>query len=221
MKTRNQKKYEYYEKFSDIPNTREEIIEYIKNEYNIDDIVEYDDIDILDNVIKIVLFEIPEGAKRPRARLCRSNLSKMAITNSSMIHIYSPCAKDDNMYLKRLINDDIIKIDKIINTPCSINITAFCETPKSFSKKEKLLAEKGVIRPLTYPDWDNIAKKYCDMFNKNIWLDDKLCVSGSVDKYYSLKPRLEITLKFANKVYIKKQINSVRQDINEVIECLI
>lgn len=218
MKSRNQKRYEYTNKYSHIPNTKEEIIEYIKDNYKIDENVSVHQKDIMTNIIKIVLFEVPEGAKRPRATILnRNNISKMAIKNSSMIHIYSPNAKEDQAHMKRLVNNQIIEIDKLINTPCEIIIDAYLKTPSKFNKREILLAEEGIIRPITYPDWDNIAKKYCDMFNHNVWIDDKYCVSGTVNKYYSIKPRVEITLKYADMIYIKKQKTVEGDDL----ECLI
>lgn len=213
MKSRNIKLYEYKNKFGDLPNNKDELINYIIENDNINiDISDYNF--NYENTLKIILFEIPEGAKRPRARLTRSNIIDNAIKNPNFIHIYSPCAKEDNLYMKRLINDGLIDINSLICTPCIVNISAFIETPKSFNKREKLLAEYGIIRPLSYPDWDNIGKKYCDMFNQNIWLDDKLCIEGSVKKFYSIKPRIEIDLKYSDMFYTKKQTKSIAKSID-------
>ena len=43
---------------------------------------------------------------------------------------------------------------------------------------------------------DNIGKKYSDMFNSNIWLDDKLVISGTVNKFLSELPRVEIYVRY-------------------------
>lgn len=202
------KNIEYYNIYGDLPNNKDELISYLSNKFNIDTdtiLSKYDKISF-DNIIKIVLFEIPEGAKRPRARLInRKNITNLAISNPNFIHIYSPNAKEDSIYMKRLINEDIINIKDIIITPCIIEINAYFKTPSSFNNNETLLSEIGIIRPITTPDWDNIGKKYCDMFNQNVWLDDRLCVSGTVNKYYSIKPRIEIILKYSDKIFTKKQ----------------
>ena len=36
------------------------------------------------------------------------------------------------------------------------------------------------------------------MYNHNIWLDDSLVVDGTVRKYYSILPRVEIWLRYLN-----------------------
>ena len=212
MKNRYIKNIEYEKLYGDLPCNKDELIDYLSNKYNINpDNIEYNkNITEFSNILKIVLFEIPEGAKRPRARLInRKNITDLAISNPDFIHIYSPNAKEDRVYMERLINDDIISIKSIISTPCIVEINAYFKTPSNFNNKETILSEMGIIRPITTPDWDNIGKKYCDMFNENIWLDDRLCVSGTVNKYYSIKPRIEILLKYSDGIYTKKQSKSI------------
>lgn len=217
MKNRATKLREYNIKYSHLPNTKDELVEYIKKKYNFNHI-EDDIIDKLENnsnTIQIVLFEVPEGSKRPRARLLnRSNVASSAISDSKYIHIYSPNASADRIYMERLLSDDIIKISEKILTPCDVEINAYFKTPSSFNKSETLFAELGYIRPITTPDWDNIGKKYCDMFNSLVWLDDRLCISGTVNKLYSIKPRIEINLKYYDKIFTKKQAKSIAKSAN-------
>ena len=54
------------------------------------------------------------------------------------------------------------------------------------------------------------------MFNDNVWIDDIIVIDGSVHKYYSMLPRVEINLYYLNKVYNKHQYNSIikRKDFN-------
>ena len=66
----------------------------------------------------------------------------------------------------------------------------------SFNSTDTYLAELGLIRPLLKPDFDNIAKKYSDMYNGNVWLDDSLVIDGRIRKYYSILPRVEIRLRY-------------------------
>ena len=98
-------------------------------------------------------------------------------------------------------------------TPLEITYDAFFKTPSGFNKVDTVLAEVGLVRPLTKPDWDNIGKKYSDMYNSNIWLDDSFVVSGTVNKYYSILPRVEIRLKYLNMVYNRYQYNAIRNRI--------
>ena len=74
-----------------------------------------------------------------------------------------------------------------------------------------------MIRPMVKPDFDNAEKTYADMYNGNIWLDDQFVMDATVHKYYSMKPRVEIKLKFLNMLYNKHQYNSIsnRKDFIE------
>ena len=61
---------------------------------------------------------------------------------------------------------------------------------------DTVLAELGLIKPVTTPDWDNFGKTYSDMVQKYLLLNDSLITDGSVKKRYSLKPRVEITITY-------------------------
>jgi len=73
-------------------------------------------------------------------------------------------------------------------------ITAYFSIPKSASKKKREAMLSGKIRPTKKPDWDNIGKIICDSLNKLAYDDDSGIVDGSVKKYYSDKPRVEVYL---------------------------
>jgi len=112
--------------------------------------------------------------------------------------------------MRRLVDEELIALDGLINTPCIVEYNAFLKTPNSFNITDKVLAEIGIIRPVMMkPDWDNIGKKYCDMYNHNVWLDDSLVIDGTVRKYYSILPRVEIRLRYLNCVYNKVQYNTI------------
>jgi Holliday junction resolvase RusA-like endonuclease len=170
------------------------------------------------NDIKIVLFEIPEGAPRPRFRIInRSNFMNEAIANPNFVHVYSINAHEDSVFMSRLLAQDLISLQNLICTPCEITINTYSPTPSYFNRVDTFLAELGLHRPIAKPDWDNIEKKYSDMFNHNIWLDDTLVVDGHIHKYYSILPRLEIDLRYLNMVYNRYQYNSIinRSDYKE------
>lgn len=224
-KTRKQKSEEYKEKYGDIPIGFTERLEYIYNKYNFDEKTAMQIIEKRNAMINqlqyydlnIILYEIPEGSPRPRFRIVnRSNLSNMALSNPNFIHVYSLTGAEDSLYMKRLVNSELLELDQLICTPCNITIDAFVKTPSSYSRQDILLSELGLIRPISKPDWDNIEKKYSDAFNKNVWLDDTFVVDGSIHKYYSILPRVEIRLKYLNMVYCKKQYNQIvaRKDFN-------
>lgn len=169
------------------------------------------------NRFKIVLYEDPEGAKRPRFRLIhRANYMNVAMESPQFVHVYSPNAADDNSYLHRLIDDELVNLQWFIQTPCNIKINAYIKTPSSFNSVDVFLAEIGLHRKIIKPDWDNIAKKYSDMFNKNIWIDDSFVIHGEVNKFYSILPRIEIYVDYLNYATNAYQYKSIvtRKDYN-------
>lgn len=228
MKSRKEKLNIYEEKYKDIPKDNYERLCWMYDKYNINDKKAKSIInarqnfinDIYYTEIKIILYEEPEGSPRPRFRIVnRQNLINEALSNSNFVHVYSITGKEDNMYMKRLMNEnDFIGIENMICTPCDVEYCTYFPTPKSFSIQDKFLAEIGLIRHISKPDWDNIGKKYSDMSNRNIWLDDTFVIDGTVRKFYSILPRIEIRLLYSNKVFNKYQYNSIINRVDYPID---
>ena len=221
MKKRKDKQKKYDRLFNSIPRDYNERLEWLSNKLHLNS-MKMDTIVGKYNTMKerlyfkrffIVLYEIPEGSPRPRFRLVnRKNLRNMAIANPNFIHVYSPVGAEDNKYMKRLLTKDEFKeFTKLIYTPCIVDYKAFFKTPSSFNSVEKYLAELGVYTPISKPDWDNIGKKYCDMTNENLWVDDRLVIQGTVEKLYSVLPRVEITIDFLNMLQNRHQAESIRK----------
>ena len=225
-KSRKQKAYEYNEKFGNIPIDFKDRLSWLYDKLHITDNQAYEIMMTQSNMLgqlyyydfNVILFEIPEGSPRPRFRLInRQNISNMAIMNPSFIHVYSITGAEDNKFMRRLIDaGELSQLDQLICTPCCIDINAYMKTPSSYNKEDTILAELGLHRPIFKPDFDNIAKKYSDMFNKNVWLDDTLVIDGSVHKYYSVLPRVEIRIRYLNMLYNRQQYNAItsRVDFN-------
>jgi Holliday junction resolvase RusA-like endonuclease len=68
--------------------------------------------------------------------------------------------------------------------------------PKSFSRVKLYMCEKGVLRPEKKPDWDNYGKGVVDALKGVLWSDDSQVIEGAVGKYYSMRPRIEISVCF-------------------------
>lgn len=97
----------------------------------------------------------------------------------------------------------------IIVTPCEFYTRTYAPTPEAMNKLEKVLAELELLHQLSKPDWDNLGKTYSDMVQKHLLLDDSLIYKGTVEKLYSLCPRVEINFKVMKKhdcKYNKKKI---------------
>lgn len=217
----------YQDKYGQIPINYEDRLRWMCDKYKINENIASKIIEerqrridsMYYTIIKIVLYQIPEGAKRPRFRIInRKNVLNAAKINSSFIHVYSPGASQNNAYMKRVIDEtEFLNIEQLICTPCDVEFRAYFPTPSYYNRIDTFMAEIGLDRPITKPDFDNIAKLYSDMYNSNVWLDDCLTIRGSVDKFYSILPRVEIDLRFLNGVYNKHQYNNIinRKDFTE------
>lgn len=222
-KNRIEKSIEYEEKYGNIPVDFNERLSYMYDLYNINEKKANEIINKRDGMMsslyytqfKVILFEEPEGSPRPRFRLVnRFNLLDQAKSNSNFVHVYSVNAKEDSMYMKRLMDTGLNELEHIIHTPCIVDYNIYMRTPSVFNITDIFLSELGLIRPICKPDWDNIGKKYSDMYNSNVWLDDTLVISGSVNKYYSILPRVEIDLRYLNTLYNKYQYNKISKKLD-------
>lgn len=169
----------------------------------------------------VVLYEEPEGSPRPRARYVnKSNLVSAAKSNPGFIQVYSLTGASDRNFMKRYMTETELREFEfnLIHTACSIEYDAYIKTPSSFNSTDTYLAELGLIRPLLKPDFDNIAKKYSDMYNGNVWLDDSLVIDGRIRKYYSILPRVEIRLRYMNMLYNKYQYKSMIKRVENIDE---
>lgn len=229
MKSRKIKAEEYDQRYSMIPREFDKRLSWICDKYKINE-SKYDSIlskrDIMLNsmyysVYRVILYEDPEGSPRPRFRLVnRKNLANMAVANSNFVQVYSITGASDRVFMKRLMNtNELYELSNIIYTPCDVEYFTFNKTPSYYNGTDQILAEIGLIRPIAKPDWDNIGKKYSDMYNGNVWIDDTCVIRGVVDKFYSVLPRIEITLRFLNALYTKQQYKQMckKMDTNSLV----
>ena len=67
------------------------------------------------------------------------------------------------------------------------------EIPKSYSKKKRLEAIEGKIRP-TKADIDNYIKAVLDGLNKKAWKDDRYIIGILAEKEYSEESCIEVSI---------------------------
>jgi Holliday junction resolvase RusA-like endonuclease len=127
--------------------------------------------------------------------------------------LYSPNAKENHDFFEGIFGDLVQMKTKIICTPCIIDIKCYFPVPKNFNKFETVLAEMELVEYIKTPDFDNLGKSYCDMQNMITFLDDSLVIDGRIRKFYSLKPRVEINIKYKKKHSIKKNYQSIVNSI--------
>lgn len=185
----NKKIDEYNKKYSSIPSELQERFIYILKELNIKE-KEMDKIKthikkILKmkyNTISFVFYFIPQATPRPRY----SKFTKS---------FYVKNALNYNELFKKFI-EETSDIEKLIVTPCEFDCKTYFSTPSSMNRVEKVVAELGLIKNIRKPDWDNLGKTYSDMIQKHLVADDSLIYKGTVEKLYSSKPRIEITIRY-------------------------
>lgn len=208
----------YENKYANIPRDYTERLSWMYDHYGINNNISNQIISARQQFIdqtqydKIVftLWEEPLSTPRPKASIVNRRNMLNLTESPSFIHIRSEGAAENhewfNMYAKERLMD---KINHIICTACSLVIRTYTLTPSKFNKTDIFLSEIGLIRPLLRPDVDNLSKTYLDMFSGNIILEDMLVTDLNISKYYSILPRVEIELQWANLLGNKYQYNSI------------
>lgn len=131
--------------------------------------------------LRFVLYLIPEPTPRPR-------------TTFNTRTFYVKGAKDNNDLFAEIMG--AIEDMYLITTATKITVENYLPTPSGMNRFERFFSELGLVKALTTPDWDNLAKAYCDMIQKNLIINDSLIWSGTSIKKYSIKPRIDLTIEF-------------------------
>lgn len=130
--------------------------------------------------VSFTIYLIPKATPRPRLN---------PVTHTFYV---SGAKGNKEIFKKEFVSLDL---DTII-TPTIYDAKSYLPMPKSMRKMDQILGELGFIRPIRNPDWDNLAKTYTDMIVHTLLYNDNLIIDGRLRKYYSWKPRIEITLKY-------------------------
>lgn len=85
--------------------------------------------------------------------------------------------------------------DEPLDGALEIEIYFYRQVQKSLSKKECARRLSGEHRPTVKPDLDNYIKSALDGLNGILWTDDARIVNLHAHKYYSDRPRIEITVR--------------------------
>lgn len=202
-----EKKYD--EKYGNVSNDKDERYLSIINSSKTPDKL----IKEVDNQIKIInniewgeynytIYLLPKATPRPR-------------TTSKGNFFYVKGASDNKKYfLNKIMKSDW----EIICTPTIFDCKCYFPIPNNFSKLDTALSELGYINYISMPDFDNLAKTYTDMIKDILLYDDRLIIKGTTEKSYSLKPRIEVNIKYMkthdsnmNKKKIEKCINNAKK----------
>lgn len=75
---------------------------------------------------------------------------------------------------------------------CAIEVECIFAMPASMSKKNRVEALAGRMRPTKKPDGDNVLKAVCDGINGVVWKDDVQAVDSRVIKRYGDTPAVHV-----------------------------
>lgn len=133
----------------------------------------------------------PYGKGRPRFARQENKLGKQYVKT------YTPQKTSD--YEELVQTEFMSQVKKIKpfgqRELLEMTVYAYYEIPKTTPKWQIPYMLKGIIRPLKKPDWDNIGKTVADSLNGVAYHDDQQIVDGMVRKFYSDKPRVEVTIR--------------------------
>lgn len=84
---------------------------------------------------------------------------------------------------------------KPLEKELKVFIDIYRPNQKKVSNKQRILREKGHVRPIVRPDIDNYIKSVFDGLDGIVWIDDAQVVSLVAEKFYSDNPRVEIDIR--------------------------
>lgn len=141
---------------------------------------------ITDKEITIIVLGEPVAQARAKNRFYKTADGQMRVTK------YDP---EKSRTYKQLIQLEAQQYrDKPLDGPLYMRLDIFRSIPKSFSRKKYEQAIDGYIRPTTRPDCSNYLKGVEDALNGVIYKDDSCIVDSEMHKWYSDRPRIEITI---------------------------
>ena len=125
-------------------------------------------------LVKLVIYGEPIPQGRPR------------FTRTG--HAYDPQRSQNYKQLVRFwVTQHLKKIDgwKPHENALCVDLTFFLGIPSSWSKKKRIQAIQGEIRPTKKPDTDNLCKSVIDSCNGLLWVDDSIITDLTARKRYT------------------------------------
>ena len=203
----------YKEKYYDIPKDLNDRLIFLINKLNLKDknlksikkkIKSYNNTKWIS--IDLIIHFVPKAT--PRAR-----------TTKFAKHFYVSDAASNSNIMKKFVEENMSEYP-LITTACKFYCRTYFPTPISqMNKEEVFLSELSIVRHMSRPDWDNLGKTYSDMIQKHLILEDSNIVDGRVQKFYSIRPRIEIHIEYMDKYdskYNKRRVESRKEYIDNI-----
>ena len=124
----------------------------------------------------MVIIGKPMGKERPRfARM------------GNFVKTYTPGKTKLRESEIQVLARQEMKGKEIFTGALEVSMNVGFPIPKSWSKKKTKEATDGILKPITKPDLDNIAKLVLDALNGIVYKDDSQVVELSISKFYTVR----------------------------------
>lgn len=126
----------------------------------------------------------PVGKGRPRATV-----------RAGRARLYTPAKTEKYEARVALFAQQAMAGRPVMAGPVALSVTALFPIPTSWPKKRQAAARAGTEQHTKRPDADNCAKAILDGLNGVVWKDDSQVVTLSIEKRYSDRPGVLVTVK--------------------------
>lgn len=147
-----------------------------------------------DSLISFTVYGEPIPWKRARAKTVTAKEDKNDKKKKSKIRFFEDSKVSD--YKKKVIEAFEESGGRVYgkDVPLRMIVDIYMGVPKSASfKKQYDLIAHG--RPTKRPDNDNLYKGIADALNGVAYYDDSQIVSTEINKFWSINPRVEVTIR--------------------------
>lgn len=177
-----------YEKYEDVPVSLQERLDIMIGKLNIKKKEELEqEITRIQKIpwkhLSYTFYLVPHPGPRPR--MGRNGI------------FYVKGAREIQDYLHELI-DPVYLLGGI-----KLRCKAYIPTPSNMRKIERILSEMGLIPHISKPDFDNLVKPYLDAIQDYLIGNDSSVFDARISKYYSIKPRIELSIWYRDNVESK------------------
>lgn len=125
----------------------------------------------------------PVGKGRPRATV-----------RAGRARLYTPAKTEKYEARVALFAQQAMAGRPVMAGPVALSVTALFPIPPSWPKKRQAAARAGTEQHTKRPDADNCAKAILDGLNGVVWKDDSQVVTLSIEKRYSDRPGVLVTV---------------------------
>lgn len=123
-------------------------------------------------------------------------VAKARARSTKNVHHYTPEKTRTYEGICRSLAMDAVGNRPPSQMPVRVDMVISMEVPSSWPRWKAKSALDGQTAPTTKPDADNVLKSLQDAFNGVVWVDDAQIVQCSIQKIYSDRPGVLVTVYF-------------------------